>query len=279
MITFAYDGTINGDWVSRYAVRLSARHPQRKLRLVLIDEGHLARAEIEFRIGRIGAQCGRAGVEFESVILPRTGDIFPALDREVPTGRSAYLVLGTRVRGRGGGLLAGSIGESMLRGGRRNVLVVRVLHPGLLGAPREFLLPAGGHQRGFVSGTPFLRLFAPDIAAAHIVNVQRVGRAAYRALTPALSEQRRREGAAFCRRVEREIVEALGLPAGVLHSHVSVSDDPPREIVVLAGRLRSELIYLGTSERGLPHRLLHGSVLERVLRDAPCDVAVYRGLP
>lgn len=279
MITFAYDGTINGDWVSRYAVQLSSRHPQRRLRLVLVDEGRLTREELEFRISRIGAQCGRAGVEFESMLLPRASDVFTVLDREVPTGRGAYLVLGTRVGRRGGGLLAGSIGELMLRGGRRNVLVVRVLHPGLLGVPREFLIPVGGHQRGFVSGLSFLRLFAPDIAAAHIVNVQRVGRAAYRALTPALTEQRRREGAACCRRVEREIVEALGIPAGVLRSHVLVSDDTPREIVVLAGRLRSELIYLGTSERGLPHRLLHGSVLERVLRDAPCDVAVYRGLP
>lgn len=279
MITFAYDGTINGDWVSRYAVRLSSRHPAHRLRLVLVDEGRVPREELELRVDRIGAHCGRAGVELESVILPFAGDVFTVLDREVPTGRGAYLVLGTRVSRRGGGLLAGSIGESMLRGGRRNVLVVRVLHPGLLGLPREFLLPVGGHQRGFVSGTPFLRLFAPDIAAAHIVNVQRVGRAAYRALTPTLTERRRREGASYCRRVEQEIVEALFLPAGVLRSHVSVSDDTPREIVVLAGRLRSELIYLGASERGLPHRLLQGSVLERVLRDAPCDVAVYRGLP
>lgn len=279
MITFAYDGTINGDWVSCYAVRLSSRHPQRRLRLVLVDEGRLAREEIEFRVSRIGAQCQRAGVAFESAILPRADDLFTVLDREAPTGREAYLVLGTRVRKRGGGLLAGSIGEQLLRRGGRNVLVVRVLHPGLLGMPRQILLPAGGHLRGFASGMPFLRLFAPDIAAAHILNVQRVGGAAYRALTPALTERRRREGAAYCHRVEREIIEALGVPVGWLRSHVSVSDDPPREIVVLAGRLRSELIYLGASERGLPHRILHGSVLERVLRDAPCDIAVYRGLP
>jgi nucleotide-binding universal stress UspA family protein len=278
MITFAYDGTINGDWVSRYAVRLSSRHPQRRLRLVLVDEARLPRRELESRVSRIGAECGLAGVAFESAILPRARDVFTTLDRETPTGSGAFLVLGTRVGRRSGGLLAGSVGESMLRAGRRNVLVVRVLHPGLLGAPRQLLLPVGGHRRGFASGIPFLRLFAADIAAAHIVNVRPVGSAAYRALTQVRSEGLRSEGARYCRRVEREIVEALGLPAGVLRTHVVVSDDTAREIVVLAGRLRSELIFLGASERGLSHRLLHSSSLERVLRDAPCDVAVYRGL-
>ena len=60
---------------------------------------------------------------------------------------------------------------------------------------------------------------------------------------------------------------------------VVVSDDPPKEILIMAARLGSELILMGASERGLPHRFLYGNPIEQVLRRTPCDVAVYRGLP
>ena len=62
-----------------------------------------------------------------------------------------------------------------------------------------------------------------------------------------------------------------------MDANVVVSDDVPKEIVIHASRSKSRLIYLGASERNLTQRLWYGNPIEQVLREAPCDVAIYRG--
>ena len=56
-----------------------------------------------------------------------------------------------------------------------------------------------------------------------------------------------------------------------------VSDDVPKEIVIQANQLGARLILMHAARRSLPHRFLYGNPIEQVLRNAPCDVAVYRG--
>jgi hypothetical protein len=51
-----------------------------------------------------------------------------------------------------------------------------------------------------------------------------------------------------------------------------------REVLLHAAKYRSRLICLDASERKLPSRLFYRDPIERVLRDAPADVAVYRSL-
>lgn len=57
-----------------------------------------------------------------------------------------------------------------------------------------------------------------------------------------------------------------------------LSDDISREILIAANKTKSRLIYMGASERKLAQRILYGNPIERVLRDATCDVAIYRGI-
>jgi nucleotide-binding universal stress UspA family protein len=57
--------------------------------------------------------------------------------------------------------------------------------------------------------------------------------------------------------------------------HVSVSADWPGEITRHAVRARAELVLLGATERTLTSRFVFGSPLERVLKDAVCDVAIF----
>lgn len=52
---------------------------------------------------------------------------------------------------------------------------------------------------------------------------------------------------------------------------------PYREIVVLAGEERADLIVVGTHARGGLERALLGSVADRVIRLAPCPVLSVRG--
>jgi nucleotide-binding universal stress UspA family protein len=79
--------------------------------------------------------------------------------------------------------------------------------------------------------------------------------------------------------VEQEMKAALHPHEMLIDNHIVVSDDVAKEILIHAGKFKSRLIFMAASERSLARRLVSASPLERVLRDAPCDVGLYRGLP
>lgn len=278
MIFFAYDGSVNGDWVSHYAAHLAARHPQKKLQLIHVRDGRTSEAELEEKLGAIRADCQRLGVAIEVRIEPLSGTVFQSIRSAVPAGAESYLVCGMRVRERQRGLLSGTVSERLLRSGHCHVLAIRIVQPGLLGLPRRLLLPVSGHPRGFRSGLPFLKLFAEDVSHLHILFVARVPRWRFRLLSHDAAERLRLPGEAYCGRIEQEIGEQLGLAPAIMEAHVAVSDDVPKEIVLAANKTKSRLIYMGASERNLTERFLYGNPIEQVLRSANCDVAIYRGV-
>jgi nucleotide-binding universal stress UspA family protein len=108
--------------------------------------------------------------------------------------------------------------------------------------------------------------------------VRRVPRWRYRVLTHDRVQQLCQQGTEYCRRVEAEISQALGFKRSLIDGHVVVSDDVPKEIVIYANKVRARMIYLGASERSPPQRFFYGNPVEQVLRDANCDVAIYRGI-
>lgn len=57
MFSFAYDGSIHGDWVSHYAVRLAANHPEKELHLVHIRDGQTSEEELKEKFNRIRIEC------------------------------------------------------------------------------------------------------------------------------------------------------------------------------------------------------------------------------
>jgi hypothetical protein len=175
-------------------------------------------------------------------------------------------------------LLAGTIPERLMRVRHCNLLAIRVLHPGLLGAPRRLLLPITERLDDFSAGLPFLRLFAPQVSHLHIVLVARVRRRRLRRLSHVRAEHLRARAQGQCERIERAIVETLGLGAKVMDAQVVVSDEVPREILIAAARTKSRLIYLSPPAPSLRERFFRADPLEQVLREATCDVAVYQGI-
>jgi nucleotide-binding universal stress UspA family protein len=279
MFLFAYDGSINGDWVSHYAVQLAAGYHDPTLTAVHVRDGRTRDTMLVEKLQRMRAECERHGVRLVEQLLPPVGrNLLDAIRSAVPEGPEHYLVCGTRAQRRGRGFLSGTTSEQLLRSGHCNVLAVRVVQPGLLGSPRRLLLPVTERPDGFRSGLPFLRLFGPQVSHLHIVLVALVRRGRFRALSHEGSERLRSPGQAYCERVEQEIVEQLGLGSKVMDAQIVVSDDIPREILIAANKTKSRLIYMGASERNLTQRLLFGSPIEQVLRDATCDVAIYRGI-
>ncbi|MCA9181710.1 MAG: universal stress protein, partial [Planctomycetales bacterium] len=194
MLFFAYDGSINGDWLSHYATHLAARHARKKLHLIHVRDGKISETSLEERLAPLRLECDRMGVELEVRIEPRRRSVFQSIRSVVPAGSGSFLVCGTRGRDRQRGLLSGTVAARSLRSGHCNVLALRVVHPGLLGVPRRLLLPVSGHPRGFRSGLPFLKLFGPDVSHLHILFVARVGRWRFRLLSHDATEQWRQPG-------------------------------------------------------------------------------------
>jgi len=276
-LAFAFDGSIHADWISRYALSLAAALPQPALRLLCVEDSPLPRAALEQRARELLARCERQGLPADVELLPRRSDVAAAILRAAPRGAEEFLLCGTRVRPRQRGFLSGTVAEQLLRARPCNVLAIRVVQPGFMGHPRELLVPVSGHPRGFVSGLPFLRLLAPRVERLHLLLVKELRRGRFRDLRRGQADLLSAAGQDYLRRVEGELRACAALSRCLIQREVVVSDDAPKEIVIAASRLGAQLIYLGASERSLPHRFVYGNIIEQVLRRAPCDVAIYRG--
>lgn len=278
MLHFAYDGSINGDWVSHYAVQLASAQHDRTLRSIHVRSGQILPTILDDKLERIRLECAHRQVRLiEEILPPAEHALEAAILAAVPAGPEHFLLCGTPARAPGQGALRETVAGRLLRSGHCNVLAVRVVHPGLLGSPRRLLIPVTERPDGFRSGMPFLRLFAPQVTRLHIVLIARVGRRRFLRMSHELSERLLMPGQAYCERIEQEIVEQLGLGSEVMDAKVVVSDQVAREILIEAHRTKSRLVYLGVSERLPAERFLYGDPVEQVLRDASCDVAIYRG--
>ena len=278
MLICAYDGSLNGDWVVHYAVRFAATTPERRLRLLHVYDGRAA-DDLRPRIARIADECALLGIGFECELHPAAGaQVADRLLALVPPGSGTMLVAGTRSRPRNLAFLAGTVSARLLAAEHCSVVAIRVVHPGVLGQPGRVLLPVAGHPRGARYALPLLRLLGPDLRELHLLLVRELSRFRFSLLRPTTARRLLDEGRTVVTRVEEEVRAALAPYEYGLDTSVVISDDVPKEILVFAGKLRARLVCLGASERSLPQRQIYGNPIEQVLRDAPCDVAVYRSV-
>jgi nucleotide-binding universal stress UspA family protein len=278
MLAFAYDGSLNGDWVAHYAVRFAAATPERRLRLLHVHDGRIP-PDLESRIARIADECAQLAVTLDPELHPVAGArVAERLLALVPPGAGSMLVAGTRSRPRNLAFLAGTVSARLLAADHCSVVALRVVHPGVLGQPGRVLLPVAGHPRGARFALPLLRLLGPDLRELQLLLVRELSRIRFRLLRATTARRLLEDGHASLARIEEEVRAALAPHACALDAHVVLSDDAPKEILVFAGKLRSRLVCAGASERSLPQRVVYGNPIEQMLREAPCDVAVYRSV-
>jgi hypothetical protein len=276
VLVFAYDGSLNGDWVAHYAARFAANAPERRLRLVHVHEARAA-SQLQERIARIADECKLLGVGLETdLVAPAGPDVAARLLERVPQG--ATLIAGTRARQRDSAFLAGTVAARLLEAVRFAVIAIRVVHPGVLGQPGSVLLPLAVRPRSAARALLLLRLLGEDLRHLHVLFVRELPRLRLRIASGGSARRLLAEGRAFVPPVEEVLRSGLAPHRFALDSSVVVSDDAPREVLLHAARYRSRLICLDASERRVPSRLVTRDPIERVLRDAPSDVAVYRSL-
>jgi nucleotide-binding universal stress UspA family protein len=275
MLHFAYDGSIHGDWVARYAIRLATRLPKPRLRVLHIEDGQLSDLALGSRLARIEAECASLALPYELVVKPARRTVAATLLGLVPSSPDQYLVCGARARHAGRGFLAGTVSEHLLREGACQVLSLRVMQPGLLGGPRSFLVPVSGRPEGIRVGLPFLRLLVREESEIEVLLVRQMSRQRFLRINHAEAARLIQRGQDYVLGIERSLSAELGVPLGRLDASVVLSDDLPKEIVIQASKTKSQLIYMGASAGLLRQRSVYGSPIEQVLRSAPCDVAIY----
>ena len=276
MLVFAYDGSLNGDWVAHYAARFAVNTPERRLRLVHVHEAKPV-SHLQERIARIIDECRVLGVALETeLVAPRGADVAARLLECVPHG--ATLIAGTRARPRNTVFLAGTVAARLLESGRLPVIAIRVVHPGVLGQPGSVLLPVAAPPRSAARALFLLRLLGEDLLRLHVLFVRELPRLRLRGLRGKSAMRVLAEGRASVGAVEDALRTALAPRHFELDSSVVVSDDAPTEVLLHAVKHRSRLICLDACERTSPSRLFYRDPIERVLRDAPSDVAVYRSV-
>jgi len=182
VLTFAYDGSLNGDWVAHYAVRLAANTMERRLRLVHILEGAPVPMLAE-RLERIAEECRILGVSLESESYERAGaTVADRLLEVVPHGRDSWLVTGTRARPRNMAFFVGTVSARLLAARRFPIVAFRVVHPGILGQPGCLLLPVIDQASPARDALPLLRLFGSELHELRVVFVRSVSRVRFRTL-------------------------------------------------------------------------------------------------
>ena len=278
MIYLAYDGSLNGDWISRYGIRLATNSAEKKLTVIHIQDGSISTTRLAEKISKIERECAAQEVELRLEILPLKKNVYQSLLKGIPPGRESFVVCGTRIRSRRQAFLLGTISEKLLKYHAFNVLAVRVVQPGLLANPGSFLIPLAGHPRGFQSAWPFFMLFLPGVEKVYLLRVMKVSSFRFYECSPKRIQGLRKKGLKYLSAVIQDIKEEIRSARFKIEPRVVISHDWPMEILVQSGKLKTRMILLGASERTRLGRALYINSLERVLRGTPCDVGIYRGI-
>jgi nucleotide-binding universal stress UspA family protein len=274
-IVLTYDGSINADWVSRYALQMAATFPSRQLTLIHILDGKFTRERIERKFSTIAAEGDRNGIVCRHLILEQSADVYSTLLQVILSGEQSYCICGARIAPRGRGFLAGTISEKLLRCRKFNVMAIRVVSPGLLGCPRTLLFPLAGHPRGFQAAMPFLQMIASSVKRLYLLRVMTVNPIRFRYISIIAAKKKIAEGYAYLNRVATELREQTTDLPWHLDRNVVLSDDWAKEILIQAGKVNASMILLGATERNLPSRFIYGNKIEQILRNTSCDVGIY----
>jgi len=276
MIILAHDGSLYGDWVARYALHFAAAESDRKLLVLHVLDGKIAREVVIAKLAQLEADCQARKIDMISELLPLESSAYRSLRQAIPQAPEALLVCGTRVKAKKHAFLRGSVAEQLLRCHRCPVLALRVLQPGLLGAPQELLLPLAGHQTGFARIWPIFRRLAPKLLHVHLFRSLNIHHLRHAHLSPAREQLLRKVGQNYLKTIAAQLNELLPEPGFSIERRVTIASDWPNAALVQASHLKVQMILLGVSERNLAHRVLHSVALERVLHEACCDVGIYR---
>lgn len=275
-IYLAYDGSINSDWIARYAINMANNNGIKQINLIHVEDSLYSAEVIQQKIGVIASHADFCGVGLAARSFPLSGNVFSSLLDIIPKSEASLCICGARSTSRGKGYLAGTISEKLLRCKQFNVFAIRVVKPGILGLPRDILFPLSGHPRGVTIAMSLFSLLAPQVKRIYLLRVMSISSLRFRYMSAASAHAIYQRGTAYLDGILEELGRSFTDSGLFIDGRVVLSDDWVKEILIYANRIKAQMTIMGASDRNLPSRYFYGNKIEQVLRHSPCDVAIYR---
>jgi nucleotide-binding universal stress UspA family protein len=122
-----------------------------------------------------------------------------------------------------------------------------------------------------------MRLLADDIEEVRLLRVMIVPFYRLREFDGSAASHLRQEGYAALSGLAKQLAAETGIARDRIERQVRVAVEWAGPVIVSASQQRAELICLEAPRTSLHRRFAYGDPLEKIMRDAPCDVAVFRG--
>lgn len=275
MIYLAFDGSVNSDWLLHYGIYF-AKSSGRPITLLHVLGGTALSEEINSKILHAEKLCRKKSIECRIRIIPLRGNAADSIASEIESTSDNLCICGTRIRSPGRGILSGTVSEQLLRMNRFPVLVLRVVHPGILGSPDRLLLAVSDRPDVYEKLKKVLNLFLLNAKEAHLLHI-----AVFSALKMMLfgrtaSARKKKNGLFHIKHVAEKI--RSGFPDLKIDSRVVVSENWPDEILIHAAKLKANFILMGATERSAARRIFNSSRFEKILRETPCDAGIFRNV-
>lgn len=277
MLYLAYDGSLNGDWVARYAFQLALVGAETKLQLLYVEDGQLPANQLAGKIEALTEQARLLNLILQLQKLSLQRSVAKTLLQTIPCAPDHLLLCGTRARPGQRALLAGTTAQRLLEARPCPVLALRVVAPGLLGQPRKFLIPLAGHPRLLQTAYPLLQRLLIPAEEIFLLRVMPLTHYRHRHLSDTHLASLRQPGMNYLDLARQELLASGLAPGARVDWRVVLSDDWVSEILLHCSHFKTQFALLGASERLLNRLSLPGNSLERILRGTPCDLGIYRG--
>lgn len=273
-IHLADDGSEHAAWMLHYALRMARHLDPAKVQILHVREPQEGDMRARQRHHAVVAE--RYGVELVAHEIDAEGDVAATLASHVQAGRQDVVMVGFRAHRHGRGLAFGTVGHALLARHDHSVLAMRIVQPGNMGLPGAVAMGLSGSPGAARRLRPVLRLLAPDLEDLFLLRVMEVQRRFLGLMTFPQTQKLEGEGLAALGEAAVLLREGLGDAMPRADLRVSITDRWPSQLVMDAHRVHAHLLLLGASDHLLPRRFAPANPLETVLRNAACDVAVFR---
>ena len=274
-VLFAYDGSINGDWVARYAIHLASNSKQRVLTIVSVIEKEFASEALVEKIDRIQTACHDRGIATD-VRLIQAVSVAEGVIRALDDPGGTLIVCSVRTRGDARGYLFGTAAFQLMRNAALNTVAFRIVQPGLLGNPHNILLPVAGRPLGISGGVNLLHQLGTSVRHCRVFHALTVSANRYCRLTVCEMKQLRLQGDSLVTAVGRHLAQQLDNPDILVDTSARVSEDWVREVIIDACAYKSDLIIVEAMGSSLRRGFRRNDPIERLLNQTPCDIAIHR---
>ena len=258
-ILVAINGSFHAEAAARYGIAL-AESCGAELYVVYVGESQAGRESLDRVIGYANAQ----GLDAHGIV--ETGRIVPAIESIVIREHIDLTVASLRH------FFEKTIISDIMTTLPCSVLAIRVVHLGRMMHIRKILVPVVGsmyaRERAYLT-SKLAKFFNGTVTVQHVRTISRSG-------FMGLTHEKKDIARDHAKRMVKEFVDALSSHGVAAETKAAIDRRATDAIITEAASGKYDLIILGATRRYFLKQLIKGNPVERILKEAPCDVIVWR---